>query len=347
LRPRGEAQGVRNEQVSALRTFRESLRLFKLGGDYIGSGRAHDRIAAALIDLGDLPEAVTHLRESLNIFEYIKDELRIAYSQYRLGWTLVTMGQNFEAIPLLRRSSETYKANNQFVNAANADTQLAHALSAIGEDDEALDLYRKTRSMYDAAGEMNSAWIADVNAAGRLLNRDAEAAIAIYRRVIAEAKADNDDFIIQASIVRLAEALCKLETEAGYHEALELLNQVSVEYWGDEIEQRSRHLNALALAYIKVGRTDDAEPLLNQVVNVGLESGFLSESAEANRLLSDIEADRGNLEKSNQLVASAIALFLAAGEDDKARSLSQKLLPTATPTPQDILRADSASQDGH
>lgn len=337
----GESQGGENQQDKALETFVEALRLFKEGGDYIGSGRAHDRIAAALIDLGNLEDAISHLRESLNIFEYINDNLRIAYSRYRLGWTLVTYGDFGQAIPLLRQASQMYKERNKFLDAAQADTQLAHALAAISQEDEALALYSQTRSLYDASGKVHDALIADVNAAGRLVGRDVLAAIDIYRRVMPVAKETDDQYILMASIVRLAEALCKLGESENYAEALELLNSISPDDWGHDLAQRSRHLNVLAYTLIELNRDDDAEVHIRQVLNLGLESGFLSESAEATRMLGLIEQARGREESSNQLVAQAIALYLAAGEDEKARTLSHRLLPTATPTPQDILRSES------
>ncbi len=339
----GESQGRRGLQVQALQTFRESLRIFKAGGDYIGSGRSNDRIAAALIDLGDLEEAITHLRESLNIFDYINDELRVAYSQYRLGWTLVSSGENEEAIPLLREASFTYKKHEKFGNAANADTQLAHALSAIGDDEDAIGLYRKTRSFFDAAGDMSSAYIADVNAAAKISSQNPNEAIAIYRRVIAGAEEIDDQYLVRAAKVRMAETLCKLDESEHYQEAISLLETTSVDDWGQDLTQRSRHLNALAYTLIELGRDEEAEPLLTEVVSLGLESGFLAESAEANRMLALIESDRGNEQKSNELVAQAIALYLAAGEDETARGLSKRLLPSAVPTPQDILRAGSES----
>jgi tetratricopeptide (TPR) repeat protein len=50
----GDNLGSCGFQAEALKVFEESLHIFQSQGDFIGSGRAHDRLAAALIDLGEM-----------------------------------------------------------------------------------------------------------------------------------------------------------------------------------------------------------------------------------------------------------------------------------------------------
>lgn len=256
----GEMLGFHGQQTNALKHFTDALRIFKRGGDLIGGGRAHDRIAAALIDLGDIDEAIEHLREGLNIFTYIEDAERKTWAQYRLGWTLVSVEQSEEAVPLLRSASASYKAMNQFTNAANADTQLAHALNLLGEVDEAVSLYKMTRSIYEAAGDMSSAYIADISTAEKTLgkDKDKDKAITLYRRVIEGAKEIKDEWIECTASLRLGEALYKLDTPEGYKESLEVLEGIKISAWGEDLSHRTRHQNAIADTLIELDRDDEA-----------------------------------------------------------------------------------------
>ena len=327
----GEMLGADGQQSLALETFTNSLRIFKLGGDLIGSGRAHDRMAAALIDLGNLYTAVEHLREALNIFTYIEDFERKTWALYRLGWTLVSIDECHEAIPLLREASAAYKETKYFTSAANADTQLAHALNNIGEVDEAIELYKMTRSIYEAAGDMHSAYIADINTADKLVFRDRDRAIAIYRRVVTGAREINDSWLGRVTSLRLAESLNKVDTPESYQEAIGILEAINIAEWGEDLSHRTRHLNALADTLIELNRDEESVTYLQEVVDYGYETGFLAESARAHVSLAFIEDNKGNIAASHELLARAIAFYLAAGEDDLARNLSKRLLP---PEPQ-------------
>lgn len=69
--------------------------------------------------------------------------------------------------------------------------------------------------------------------------------------------------------------------------------------------------------------------LLQEIVGLGYETGFLEQSARAHVSLAFIEDSKGNIAASHELLARAIAFFLAAGKDDAARNLSKRLLPPA------------------
>jgi tetratricopeptide (TPR) repeat protein len=122
----GEIHGSADRLREALETFEKALELFIAESDLVGTGRAHDRIASALISMGNFDEAIVHLRESLHTFEFINEESRIAYAQYRLGWTLVSNGEHIEAMPLLEQASQWYKAASRWGDAADVDHQIAH-----------------------------------------------------------------------------------------------------------------------------------------------------------------------------------------------------------------------------
>jgi tetratricopeptide (TPR) repeat protein len=157
--------------------------------------------------------------------------------------------------------------------------------------------------------------------------------------VIAGAAEIDGKWLIRSASVRLAEALVRKSSSEFYDEALLLLESIDIEEWGEDLNHRTRHLNALGETLIELKRDTEAVPYLQEVVDYGYESGFLVESARAHVSLALIEADKGETAKSNELVSRAIAFFLAAGQDEKARTLSQRLLPPK-PQGQNVLQSE-------
>jgi tetratricopeptide (TPR) repeat protein len=339
----GDNLGSCGLQTEALSVFEESLEIFQSNGDFIGSGRAHDRLAAALIDLGEMEKAISHLEEALTIFEYINDESRFAYAQYRLGWTLVSNGEPERAIDMLKAASASYKKQERFLDAANADNQIAHAYSALGYSSEALDLYKRTKTVYEAAGKIESSLLADVNTAKLMSPDNLDGQVNIYRRVIQTAKEQEIDYIEQACKTRLAEVLCKYDTEEQYQAALALVDDVPEGYWGDNRQEHARLVTAKALALVELNRDEEAENLLLEVVSHGFASGYAKEMGEAHFLLGLIASAKGDKDKSDDYVAKAVALCLASGHVDRARELSEILLPDASGSSKEILQAEPAS----
>jgi tetratricopeptide (TPR) repeat protein len=328
----GEMLGQEDRQSEALGVITEALKVFQDGADLIGSGRANDRIAACLIDLGRIDEALVNLREANNIFSYMQDEGRLPWSQYRLGWTLVTVGQYAEAQPLLISASEKYKAKSNFVAAANADVQLAHAFYETGRHEEAFALYEQTRSVYLAAGELSDALMADINSAQRLRYVDSALAQEKLLRVIREGSDSSSHWIVRSAKLRLAECLLdNEESTANAEQAFKYLEEISVEAIGDNRPELARLLTAKAKALYKMGRIKDAEDIAKQVVEFGIGAGFQYESAQAHELLSMAAFERDELERSDEMVARAIAFYLAAGIDYKATELSKRFLPNNLP----------------
>ncbi|MEN9966783.1 MAG: hypothetical protein RL036_16 [Actinomycetota bacterium] len=340
-----EIQGGEGHQADALLTGKRALEIFQEGSDLIGVGRAHDRIAASLIDLGDIYTALEHLREALRVFTYIENEGYTAWAKYRLGWTLVTVGQNPEAIPLLEEASRWYKSNENYASAADADTQLAHALTNEGKEDQARELYRTTRAIFAGTGKAEGARLADGNIAASLARSGLyPEAIAIYRRLIEEGKAAEDGYLVRAISTRLANCLVEQQTFEAAEEALRILDAVPVEDWGDSRFDRVFQLDSYMNVNSFLGRTDEVERYAKLILEFGIEAGFISYTANAYKLLGLIEFDRGNKEESNSLIAQAIALYLADGSDETARELSNRLLPTSTAVNNDILLPEGGAQ---
>ena len=338
----GESQGSDSRQSEALVSFTHALEVFQRGGDLTGSGRAHDRMAAALIDMGDLDEAIEHLREALRIFEYMQVEWRWNWAKYRLGWTLVSNGEPDEARPLLEDAASFYKARNEYARAADADTQLAHALSNTGSEEAARELYRSTRAVYAGLGKTHAAALADGNIAASLARSgEYDEAVTLYRKVIEFAREHDDGYLVRGVSTRLAAALLELETFDAAEEALRVLDDSPVENWGDALADLVSQLDMYRRVYAWLGHDEKEVEVANRILSFGVQSGFMSATANAYRTLGLREDLLGNHEQSTLLLAQAIALYLADGNDYSARELSKRLMPEPTPPVTDVLRAES------
>lgn len=340
----GEIQGRTDRISDSLATFQRALKVFTDGSDLVGVGRAHDRIAASLIEMGQLDDALIHLREALNLFEYVENEFYRVHAKYRLGWTLVSRGDTDEAIPLLSDAAAHYKRIGDFGKAAECDFQIAHALSATGRFSEAEDLYRKTRAVFVGAGRESDARLAEGNLAINLgrQGRHAEA-VDVYRKVIAQAQEADDAFGYRGLITRMANDLRFLDTFDAVEEAITTLDLSPVEDWGDHTYERVLQLDSYRAAHAWLGHDDEAEKYAKAILDFPVESSYLSHVAGAHRTLGQIAEKRGDKAEADRLIAQAIALYLADGEDDTARELSQRFLIPGGTVVSDVLRREGDS----
>lgn len=337
----GDLQGAADKFADSLATFEEALDVFSAGGDLVGVGRAHDRIAASLIEIGDLGLALDHLRESLRIFEYIEDEDRWYYAKYRLGWTLVTEGETAEAIPLLEAASAYYKANSRFVSAAQADVQIAHAHSHEGRYDTASEIYRTTRSVFAGSNRPGDARLSEGNLAINLARQGRyQEAIDLYRKLIVASDEDEDEGGSRSLRNRLASALRHLETFDAVEESLQVLAAIDQSAWGELNYEHAYQLDAYRASLSWLGRDDEAVAYARAVLDLPHASNTTYFVAHAYRTVAQ-HADRaGDTSAADQAFAQAIALFLAEGIDETARELSKRFLPTGQRGAQ-VLRASS------
>jgi tetratricopeptide (TPR) repeat protein len=340
----GEIQGLTDRIGESLATFQRALKVFTDGSDLVGVGRAHDRVAAALIEMGQLDDALIHLREALNLFEYVENEFYRVHAKYRLGWTLVSRGDTEEAIPLLADAAAHYKRIGDFGKAAECDFQIAHALSATGRFAEAEDLYRKTRAVFAGAGRESDARLAEGNLAINLgrQGRHAEA-VDVYRKVIAQAHEADDAFGYRGLITRMANDLRFLDTFDAVEEAIATLDLSPIDDWGDHAFERVLQLDSYRAAHAWLGHDDEAEKYAKAILDFPVESSYLFHVAGAHRTLGHIAEKRGDIAEADRLIAQAIALYLADGEDDTARELSQRFLIPGGTVASEVLRREGDS----
>ena len=244
----GDLLGVMGKQSRALECFIRAFNLFQRDGDSFGAARAKERMAAALIELGDFDQAIMHLQDSLNVFKFLEVEDRIAYTQYRLGWTLNYAEKFLQAEKPLRDAIAYFRSNEDYSRAALAEAQLAVSLIYRDHEDvpeEAEGMLDRVAAYFEAAGEQINVIVVESVVADRLmiagLWADAEA---LWRDLLARTIVYEDDKGANTARLNLAECLLEL---GNLEEANATFAEVDPNLWGEnkpELEriERVRHL---------------------------------------------------------------------------------------------------------
>lgn len=335
----GELLGSQGKQSAALEMFISAREILQNTDRPIAVAEADDRIAAALIELGQGDRAIKHLRDALAVAEYMGTPKIYAWALYRLGWTLVTFKYFNEAFSLLEKASEMFKSESQFLNAANADIQYAHALSGIGKYDEAHSMYTKIRPIFDAFGRASDVILVSVNQAANLARADRHLdAKLLYESVLEHLNDSKEGYIYRGTCIRLADVFLDLDLP---QEVLLLLEPISRDSWGDNLIEKARYINALAKAKAKLGQGAEAERLSREVLSLNLGAGSEEENAEAYETLSVLARNLGKEKEADQLLSLAIALYLADGMEKRARKLSEHFLSSSSTPTKDLFRRNS------
>lgn len=237
----GELHGKNGRQTRALECFIRAYNIFQTGGDAIGSSRAKDRMAAALIELGDLEQAAQHIRDALHAFEHMDIEEQVAYMNYRLGKVLVYQEKFFLALEPLRKSIDYYRANANWSSAARAEVELAHAMQELNpevDNEESERIFVRTHAYFEAAGEISYALSVETMQAERLAKKgQLEAALAMFRDVVRLSLEHEEDELVRAARVSVSEILFRLGRLSEAKEELEL---VDAKAWGENKPELDR-----------------------------------------------------------------------------------------------------------
>ena len=334
----GEVAGRNGVQSEALGIFRDSLSMFRKAGDLIGAGRAHDRIAAALIDLDRLEEALDNLREAYNVFDYIEDLPRKTYAEFRLGWTLVTNAQFQEAIPFLENSVNKYKQMSEFGRAAKADVQLSHAHRSLGDSIMADQLLEQATSVFRSLGMTHDALINEINAAFYMTDYDLDQSISRFRTILERTAETNDVFLWNSTAIRLAEALNRKGDEQSAVESLSTLESIDLESLGEDVPTYTKYLIAYADSLYLNSKPEEAKTACMKIIDLDVSTSLTYQTAEAYRLLGYLAKNEDDDSYADHF-SRAVALYLSAGLDDDARAVSTWFLPKSKGR-QDTLYSD-------
>ncbi|MFM1784724.1 MAG: hypothetical protein RLZZ579_1001, partial [Actinomycetota bacterium] len=124
----GEIHGSEERLTRALECFIRAFNSFQSCGDAFGAARAKDRMASALIELGDVDQALQHIQDAMDTFDFLEAEERYFHMKFRFGWTLVLAGEFEKAQGPLLEAIVKFKEMKEWSRAALAEVQLANAL---------------------------------------------------------------------------------------------------------------------------------------------------------------------------------------------------------------------------
>ena len=230
----GEIHGRLARQTRALQCFIRAYNIFQSSGDAVGAARSKDRMAAALIELGDLDQAIMHIRDALLTFEHMENPERVAYLQYRLGWTLVLNKKYYPAIPHLRSAAQFYRDGKDWSNAALVELQLANALRLMDPETpnpESEGILLRLAAYFESAGEVSNALAVESIKGEKLFEAGAfDAAATVFADIVTRAEEIDDSHIARQARASQVEALFKAGRMT---EAKEVFAEIDSSEWGE------------------------------------------------------------------------------------------------------------------
>jgi tetratricopeptide (TPR) repeat protein len=256
----GELHGIEGRQTRALECFVRAFNICQSGGDAWGSARAKDRMASALIELGDFDQALMHIKDSLEIFAFMGRDERVAHMNYRLGWTLNLASRYLQAEAPLRLAIAWFREHEDWSRAGLVEVQLAYSL--IYRDLEAdhtlaQGLLDRAAVYFDAAGEQVNVLMANSVTAERLMNEGSfVAAAALWRDILNRAVSYKDGYSARTARASLAECLF----EIGEHtEAKRVFLEIDATEWGENKSELERIERIKKLMFEKLAETLNIE----------------------------------------------------------------------------------------
>lgn len=238
----GDLHGQSGRPTKALECFIRAYNLFQQAGEAEGAARSKDRMAAALIELGDFDQAIAHLRDALKVFEFIEEEERAAYTKYRIGCTYNLAEKYGQAEAPLREACKWFRANKLWSKVARTEMNLCESLifqNPKVENYEAKELLPRVLSYFESAGEHANLLSANSIEATRLVKiEDFSKAIEAWSQILVESINLGDEHYISLARLNLAEALIG----AGQHVAAsEQLSFVSPQSWNENKSATDRY----------------------------------------------------------------------------------------------------------
>ena len=340
------------EPLGRSRRLRESLDHFRRARSQfreIGAPHlvvwADDRTAAALIDLGQLPEAIELLRRCQHVAENGGGPRDRAHAAYRLGWTLRLNAEHQEALEHLQHAYELYDGENDMCGKASCDFEAGHAYTGLRNFSEADRLQIRARSVFDALGMDESVDLCDTARAENFRAAgEYEMALAVGKAALARAVEHGNSWAVIAVVTGMASDLLELGRPV---EAMELLTHPDYiePDLGEILQETNERRYVLAAAALAVGDSDRARRLSEEGITELSNTNAVGLLADMHRIHSDVIRSQ-DAEAANRELAFAVALYLAAGDvrtatRHSARILGPDLSPANSPRvagPQDELR---------
>ena len=138
-----------HQHEQSLTAFKEARLLFKSLKEVINVARCDQKIAHALIEIGDGESALIAAQKSLDVFVTAHDHRRETYSLLELGKAQILTGQEQEGLDTLERVLEiaTESEWKDFEFIVDIERRIAGVLRSLGRLDEADEIERRLTSI--------------------------------------------------------------------------------------------------------------------------------------------------------------------------------------------------------
>lgn len=284
---------------------------------------ADDAIAEAMIQQGRAADALPLLRSCLDIARVGTDDVARGYAGLRLGLVLRIVGESQEALEHLRDARTAYQSDENIMGVARCDLEAGHALRGLRDIAGAESLYQQARSIFDAMGADEYIVLTDHARAELMLGQGrATETVALSAEGLTRALDTGEDAVAADHAALLADALLAVGQA---DEALSVVTDHLVQpVSGVQPLDRARHLAVMARALL----ANDAAGEALAVVESALRIPEARTEPSLHGSLYELRwRSRETTEESERDLAHAIALYLAAGDAERATALSAHLLP--------------------
>ena len=138
-----------NQHEKSLEAFREARVIFKNIKEVINVARCNQKIAHALIELGEGESALAAAQKSLDVFSTAHDHRRETYSLFELGKAQILTGEEDEGLDTLQRvldiATESEWKDFEFI--VEIERRIATVMRSLGRIDEADEIERRLASV--------------------------------------------------------------------------------------------------------------------------------------------------------------------------------------------------------
>jgi tetratricopeptide (TPR) repeat protein len=279
-------------------------------------------------------EAADLLDRCLLMMKTIGDERSVAYAKFRLAYGRGVLGDHEGALELLAEADTEYEGLGDLIDVARCRTAMARHHETIGRLGEALELARSASALWDGLGE-DAEYLRNQAFVSRLyygMHRY-EDAIRVNDRIVRLAQ-HHDDAEMQSlggwALLRMADDYLAMDE---WDSVLEVLDQDG--YWdgAPDLVGRLWKSTIAARALYALGREDEALAVAEAALAETDDDDVNSNTAYLYEIKARVglRQERPDFERH---IAHAIALHLAAGDDDRARDLADYFRPTFSHPPQ-------------
>lgn len=337
----GGEQMVLHRIADAEESFLSARSEFRSAKSAVHVSWADDAAAEALIHQGRPHEAVPLLRSCLDVVQVGTDTAGTAYAHLRLGAALRMTGDLQESLPHLAQARQLYQECDDLLGVARGDLERGHTLRDLGQQDEAVSMYQRARSVFDALGADSYVLFVDRSRTELLLDHKlyAEAEVAA-RDVLRAANDSGDRSAVEEAAMLVATALLGLD------KAQAALSVVTA-HFGSQLQPPDELVVAHLVTWARIlaanGQADEAGVLADALLTNPKVQSDLSAAAGLHELCWHLAPSDP---ASAQHLISAIAMFVATGDTERARELSNHLTRAHAAPPSEIdLRTSPAPAD--